>query len=133
MHMILLLRLTGSLLIILALIHITFPSYFKWKQDLKPLSLINREMMYVHTFFIALTVLLMGLLCLLQTEALITTSLGRTLNAGMSFFWLCRLIVQFFGYSASLWKGKSFETIIHILFILLWSGLSLLFGYLTIC
>lgn len=131
--MILTLQLTGSLLIVLALVHGTFPSYFKWKSDLKPLSLINRQMMYVHTFFIALTVLLMGLLCLTQSEALINTALGKVMNAGMCFFWLCRLIVQFWGYSPQLWKGKTFETTIHVLFSLLWCFLTLLFGYLAIC
>lgn len=131
--MILTLQLTGSLLIVLALVHGTFPSYFKWKSDLKSLSLINRQMMYVHTFFIALTVLLMGLLCLTQSAALTNTALGKVISAGMCFFWLCRLIVQFWGYSPQLWKGKTFETTIHILFSLLWCFLTLLFGYLAIC
>jgi hypothetical protein len=29
---------------------------------------------------------------------------------GCGLFWLARLLVQFFGYSAQLWRGKGFET-----------------------
>ena len=46
----LLLKIIGGLLVLLAAIHIAFPKYFDWKVQLSSLSLINREMMYVHTF-----------------------------------------------------------------------------------
>ena len=47
-------KVAGFILIMLALVHVIFPRYFDWKNDLSTLSLINRQMMYVHTFFIAL-------------------------------------------------------------------------------
>lgn len=111
----------------LALIHVIFPKYFNWKKELKSLSLINRQMMTVHTFFIALAVFLMGLLCLTSTAELIETKLGKTISLGLGIFWSTRLIIQFFGYSTELWKGKTFETIVHILFSLLWAYLSMVF------
>jgi hypothetical protein len=37
------------------------------------------------------------------------------------------LFLQFFGYSAKLWKGKVFETIIHVVFSLFWFYLSTIF------
>ena len=83
--------------------------------------------MKVHTFFIALTVLLMGLLCLTLTNELIETKLGKAVSLGFGIFWTARLWIQFFGYSSKLWKGKTFETTIHILFSLLWTYLSLVF------
>lgn len=70
-------KIIGSILIFLALVHVIFPKYFHWKKELQSLSLINRQMMFVHTFFIALTVLLMGILCLTNTKELITTPLGK--------------------------------------------------------
>ncbi|PUB32788.1 hypothetical protein C8J95_104190 [Elizabethkingia sp. YR214] len=84
-------------------------------------------MMSVHTFFITLTVLLMGILCLTNTKELITTSLGKTISLGFGIFWTVRLIFQFFVYSPVLWKGKKFETIIHVVFSLLWIYLSYIF------
>jgi len=117
----------GSLLIVLALIHSVFPKYFNWKSELQSLNLINRQMMTIHTFFVALTVFLMGLLCVTSSNELIETPLGRKIALGLGIFWSIRLIIQFFGYSADLWKGKKFETGMHILFSLLWAYLSCVF------
>ena len=85
------------------------------------LSLINRQMMYVHTFFIALIVFLMGLLCLTSSTELLETNLGKKLSLGLFMFWATRLYIQFFVYSSILWRGKKIETIIHILFSFLWT------------
>jgi len=121
------LKLIGVLLIALALVHIFFPKYFNWDKELKSLSLINRQMMTVHTFFIALTVLLMGLLCLTSSVELIETNLGKKISLGLGLFWAVRLVIQLFGYSTALWKGKKFETFMHIIFLLLWAYLSIIF------
>ena len=123
------LRIIGSLLMFLGLIHVGFPRRFKWKEELKSLSLINKQMMEVHTFFLALTVFMMGLLCVISTHDLIHTDLGKTISLGFSIFWLIRLYFQFFVYSSELWKGKKFETSIHLIFIFFWSYLSGFFGY----
>lgn len=119
----------GITLIMLAFVHAFFPKYFKWKEELKHLSLINRQMMLVHTFFIALVLFLMGILCIVAPNELIETKLGKIISIGLGIFWATRLFFQFFIYSATLWKGKTFETIIHILFIILWSYLSVVFFY----
>lgn len=42
-----------------------------------PLSLINRQMMYVHTLFIALLLLLMVILCLTSSNELVSSALER--------------------------------------------------------
>ena len=120
-------KIIGILLITLAFVHIIFPKYFKWKEELKPLSLINQEIMKVHTFFIALVVFLIGLLCLTSSNELINTELGKKVSLGFGIFWSFRLLIQFFGYSSKLWKGKKIETIVHIVFSLLWIYLSYVF------
>jgi hypothetical protein len=109
------------------MVHIIFPKYFHWKEDLSSLCLINRQMMIVHTFFIALIVLLMGILCLNSTTDLMETKLGKTICLGLGIFWLIRLFIQFFGYSPALWKGKTFETFMHIVFSILWFYVSFVF------
>ena len=120
-------KISGIILIALALLHVGFPGYFQWKKELSLLSVINRQMMVVHTFFIALTVFLMGLLCLTSAAELTGTPLGKNLSLGLGIFWTLRLVVQFFGYSPELWKGKAFETFMHLLFSLLWIYLSATF------
>jgi hypothetical protein len=119
---------SGILMILLSLIHIPFPKYFNWKEELKNLSLINRQMMEVHTFFIALVVLMMGLLCVLQTEALIYNPLGKIISLGFGIFWFTRLVIQFVWYSSKLWRGKKPETVLHILATLIWAYFSLVFS-----
>lgn len=120
-------KIIGVLLIALAGVHIFFPKYFNWDKELRSLSLINRQMMKVHTLFISLTVLLMGLLCLTSSAELIQTNLGKKISLGLGIFWTVRLFTQFFGYSTDLWKGKKFETFMHIMFSLLWTYLSIIF------
>lgn len=120
-------KIIGFLLIALALVHIIFPKYFNWGKELKFLSLINRQMMTVHTFFIAFTVFLMGLLCLTSTSELIETNLGKKISLGLGVFWTIRLFIQLFVYSTDLWKGKKFETLIHILFSIFWIYFSSIF------
>lgn len=120
-------KIIGLLLIVLAFVHIIFPKYFNWKTELRALSLINRQMMKVHTFFIALVVFLIGILCFTSTHDLIHTNLGRKISLGLGIFWTFRLIIQFFGYSSKLWKGKALETIVHVIFSILWFYFSFVF------
>lgn len=121
------LKIIGLILIFLALVHLIFPKYFNWRLELKSLSLINRQMMTVHTFFIALTVFLMGLLCFTSAKEIIETELGNKIALGLGVFWSIRLFVQFFVYSVKLWKGKTFETIVHVFFSGLWIYFSIVF------
>lgn len=120
-------KIIGVLLIALSFIHVIFPRYFNWSKELASLSLINRQMMYIHTFFIAFAVFLIGVLCLTSSSELLSTSLGKKVALGIGIFWLVRLLIQFFGYSSALWKGKLMETSIHIMFSLLWTYLSIFF------
>ena len=125
--MLLQLRIIGFALVVLALLHAAFARYFNWRTEFAPVSLINRQMMYVHTFFVAFMVLLMGVLCLTSASDLVSTPLGRRVALGCGVFWLARLLIQFFGYSSELWRGKRFETGVHVVFIGFWSYLSAVF------
>ena len=123
----LLIQLIGHGLILLALIHVIFPKAFNWKNQLATLSLINRQLMTVHTFFIALTVILMGVLCITSAHELLTTALGKRILGGLAIFWGIRLVTQLFWYSPQLWKGKPRETSIHILFLAIWLSITTIF------
>lgn len=123
-----LLHAAGLGLVTLALIHVIFPRHFQWSKELASLSLLNRQIMQVHTFFIALTVALMGLLCLTCAPDLIATRLGNRIAFGLAVFWGLRLATQLAWYSPQLWRGKKFETGIHILFLIIWTSLTTLFA-----
>ena len=121
------LKIVGAFFIVLALVHIGFPRHFKWKEDLKSISMINRQIMYVHSFFIGFVVFLMGLLCLTSASELTGTMLGKRIALGLGIFWTARLVIQFFGYSSEVWKGRTFETGMHILFSIFWAYVSVVF------
>lgn len=121
------LKIIGVLLVVLALVHIPFPKRFGWKKEFASVSLLNRQMMYIHTFFIGLVVVLIGILCLVYSSELIYTPFGRSISLGIGIFWGCRLVIQFVGYSSKLWRGKTFETVMHILFSVLWIYLTTIF------
>ena len=126
-------KIVGSLLIALSLMHIILPKYFKWVEELALLSLITRQIFYVHTFFIAFTVLLMGLLCIKYSSQLVYDPFGRVITLGLFGFWLTRLIFQFLVYSPKVWRGKKFETVVHIVFAITWTYFAgvFLFSYLN--
>jgi hypothetical protein len=127
MRMLILLKIAGVIQVMLALVHFVFPRYFKWKEDLGAITLVNKQLMYVHTFFIALVVLLMGVVCLAAPQDILSTRLGKFLSLGLFVFWGTRLYFQFFVYSSILWKGKTFETMIHVMFSIIWVYLSSVF------
>ena len=118
---------SGFLMLVLALIHIGFPSHFRWKEELARLSLLNRQMMYVHMFFIALMLGLLGIYCIAYHNELIYSLAGQHIALGISIFWFARLLFQLFVYSPSLWRGKTFETFVHVFFTLLWSYFTIVF------
>ena len=124
------LKIAGIALIILGFSHAFFGPRFQWKEELARISLLNRQIFYVHTFFIALVVVMLGVLaCFYTRELLAPTHLARIILSGMVFFWSCRLLIQFFGYDASLWKGNRFHTRIHILLSVFWIYLVIVFGW----
>ncbi len=126
------LKIIGFLLIALSILHLFFPARFNWKEEFKQVSLLNRQVMYVHTFFIALVIFLIGLLCITSATEIVGTALGKKISFGLAFFWAVRLYFQFFVYSSLLWKGKQFETCVHILFSVLWIYLTAIFIYIAI-
>lgn len=125
------LKIIGIIFILLATLHLIFPKYFNWKTQLEGLTLINKQMMYVHTFFIGLVVLLMGVICVYSSEEIVHTRLGQQLSFGLFIFWAARLFFQFFVYSSKLWKGKKFESNIHILFSILWVYFTVVFFFIA--
>jgi len=121
------LKIIGIISILLAGVHVVFPRRFDWKKEMESVSLMNKQLMYVHTFFIAFVVLLMGILCFTNSAELINTPLGKQVSLGLLIFWGIRLVFQFFVYSPRLWKGKPFETAMHVLFSAIWIYFTVVF------
>jgi hypothetical protein len=115
------LRIAGVLQILLALAHILLPRRLRWTEELARLSLLNRQIFHVHTFFICLVLVMNGALSLLAPAALLEpTPLSRLVLLGCAVFWAVRLYCQWFVYESSLWRGRRFETTVHVASSVLW-------------
>lgn len=126
------LQIIGISQMLLALLHVGFEKRFNWKEEFATVSLLNRQLMYVHTFFVAFTVFLIGMLSFFAAEHLINPSpLAFYILLGLAIFWITRLYTQFFIYKRELWLGKAFETSIHILFSIIWLWYSVTYLLLT--
>jgi hypothetical protein len=116
------LRVVGGCLLALALAHPYFGRHLNWNADAARLSPVNRQVFHVHTFFICLTLLMMGALALFFPETLTTpTPLARLVLIGHTAFWAIRLFFQWFVYDTALWRGHRLNTAAHLLFTLLWA------------
>ena len=78
-----------------ALFHTAFWKLFRWPLSLRDTTLANRAILQIANVQLIWIFLFVAALCFLFPEALATTPLGRALLAGMSVFWLLRLVVQF--------------------------------------
>ena len=123
------LRLAGLFLLGLFVLNFFVPAKFKWAEELPRLSLINRRIFQVHAVFIALILLLSGLLLVILPHELVApTPLARAALGGLAAFWGLRLWMQWFMYDRELWRGKPFETAMHFAFSGLWIFLTATFA-----
>ena len=123
------LKIVGILLLFLAFAHVLFPRRFGWKEDFAKVSLLNRQIFYVHCFFIVLMLAMIGFLTLFYTSLLLRRDeLARIVLAGLALFWAARLFIQIFVYDSKLWRGHRFNTLMHVLFTGMWSYYVAVFG-----
>jgi hypothetical protein len=124
------LRIAGALLLLLAAAHWFLPKELGWKEDLAKLTLLNRQIFYVHVGFIVFVLVLMGTLSLAFAEDLVAPSrLAKAVLGGLALFWGLRFLTQHFVYDRRLWWGNRRNTAVHIGFSLLWAYLAAVFGW----
>ncbi|HEV8578719.1 MAG TPA: hypothetical protein VGX68_06505 [Thermoanaerobaculia bacterium] len=124
------LRIAGALLLLLAAVHPLLPKQLGWRDDLAKLTLLNRQIFLVHVGFIVLILVLFGALALFFASDLVAPSrLATAVLAGLTLFWGLRLLAQQFIYDRSLWRGNRRNTVLHILASLLWTYLTVVFGW----
>jgi hypothetical protein len=75
--------------------HLALPAVLGWRRDLAAASLLNREVGYVHCYFVGLSCVLWGLLPLTAGAQLLRPApVTRIVLVGAVCFWASRLIIQ---------------------------------------
>jgi hypothetical protein len=115
------LQVVGVLMFALFLLNFAVWKHYQWGEEIKRLTLLTRQVFIVHSFFIMLSILAFGVVSLMYPQALLEPSLlGRLVLAFLTMFWGCRFLMQQFVYDRALWRGKRFETFIHMTFSGVW-------------
>ncbi len=91
------LLIVGVMTLGLGVLHIALPYGLRWRRELAGASALNREVSYVHCFFIGLACLLWGLLPLTAGHSLIEPNpVTRLVLIGAVTFWTSRFVIQLF-------------------------------------
>jgi hypothetical protein len=93
------------------------------------MSQLNATVFHVHTFFVCLVLVAMGLPALLEPGVfLLHSRAGLWVSCSLAVFWFCRLIAQWTVYRPSWWHGQPLESAMHWVFTVVWLFLTLLFA-----
>jgi len=123
------LHVVGALLMALGLSHNFFNRYFGWDVELAAVSLLTRRVFFVHTFFVAMTVTMMGAFTVAYARLLVEPQpQSRAIVAGMAVFWGSRLTAQFCAYDSAIWRGDRFRTRMHVAFSIFWIYVTTTYG-----
>lgn len=115
------LRVAGTIILLLLLAYPIYPIWFDWPAELQQVSLLTRQVFWVHIGFICLLLALQGILLVGWPRLLAApSSAGVALSIGMTGFWSYRLFAQLVLYSPELWQGKPLHLAVHVIFSLLW-------------
>ncbi len=114
-HLELGLRIVAVAQIALAALSLCLPRILNWKPDIDRMSPLVRDVFAIHSWFIALTLVIWGVLTWVFAGefAHAPTALSRWLCAVIGIFWGVRCILQWTHYSPSHWRGQAGRTVIH--------------------
>jgi hypothetical protein len=114
-HLELGLRIVAVAQIALAALSLCLPRILNWKPDIERMSLLVRDVFEIHSWFIALTLVIWGVLTWTFAAELAhaSTALARWLGAAIGMFWGLRCILQWTHYSPVHWRGNATRTLIH--------------------
>jgi len=124
------LRFAGALLLCLGAAHLVLPRALGWSVELQSVSLMTRQVSYVHTYFIGLMCALFGLAgTVLATDLLQPERMARAVLIGAIAVWGSRLLAQLCVFDSTLWRGSALTVVGHAAMVALWSYQTLVFTW----
>ena len=107
-----------------AILNLFLVRLLHWRDDLNRAPLLLREVFWVHSWFISVTLVIFGAITLRFAGEMAIEPIGRWLAAGIGGFWALRTILQITYYSSSHWKGNTPRTVIHVILLILYGGMA---------
>lgn len=115
------LRIAGLIMLALAAVYPVYPRRFGWARQLEAVSLLVRQIFFVHIGFILLLLTMQGvLLAAYPSVVMEPNNAAIALAIGMTVFWVYRLIAQIFIFDRTLWTGQRLHAFVHVVFLMLW-------------
>ncbi len=103
-----------------------------WRASLDAMPLLIRQVFLVHSAFISITLVLFavwtGLIVFDQARPAAPDALARAVLLGIAVFWGVRAVIQVAYYSPAHWRGQRGRTIIHAVFLVMYSGFCISYG-----
>jgi hypothetical protein len=90
-----LIQVGGVLWVICFVFHVFFWRLFDWKHGLESITKVNKSIIQVLNLCLMLCFLIFAYISLVQTDELLSSSLGTTLIAGMALFGIFRFALHF--------------------------------------
>ena len=102
-----LLILAGALHFTLLIAGAMMVRVLNWRTELRHVSALSRQIIWVHGAFVVIVILAFGALSIANAAALASGAmLARWVCGTISLFWLTRLMVQFFYFDAVPYLGR---------------------------
>jgi len=128
--LIILLRAAAAGHIAVALLSTQLTRLLHWEEDIARMSLLVREVFKIHGWFIALTLMLFGILTWRFAPVMAAggNEVAAWLAGGIAVFWGVRVVMQWTHYSRGHWRGKLRETAVHWTLTVVYSAWSCLYA-----
>lgn len=113
---------------LVALVNLSIARLLYWRKDIAAMPLLLREVFQVHVWFITITLMIFATVTWRFADGMRDDPAARWLAGGIAIFWGIRTVIQIGYYSPSHWRGKKRETAIHIILLIAYGGLALVYG-----
>lgn len=115
-----LLKLAALCQIGIAVLSLFLARLLDWNADIARIPLLIREVFQIHGWFIALTLIIFGLLTWRPAVEIAggQREFLRWFAGSIALFWVLRAIMQWTHYSREHWRGQAGRTVIHWLLFL---------------
>lgn len=110
--------------LLLACLNLRLDKLLHWDTELKSMSLLLREVFFVHKWFISITLAIFGVVTLRFAGGMAggLIPMGRWLAVGIGLFWAIRTLIQWVYYSKSHWIGDRGKTTVHWILTICYGG-----------